>query len=207
MPPVGSMCWMASMMVRRSPVGPVKAARCFANGATTTLSFGRRKAVSRVAASFTKSNRRDMLWLLSMSSANVAATRSWLTRFDGLPNAVFLHREVVRAEAGDESSLLVIHAGFEQHAGHIRDLGDLEGLEDHRVPAFPTLLVVDLYRKLPAFERILIGPLHGIRRPIIVGLEKRAIDVEADRAQRRPGWRLNLGHDAHRAHASRASEG
>ena len=46
---------LSSMMVRRSPVGPVSAPRRLENGATRTVSLGLRKAVSRPAASFTNS--------------------------------------------------------------------------------------------------------------------------------------------------------
>ena len=126
-PPVGSMCWMASMMVRRSPVGPVSAPRRLANGRDDdACRFGRRKAVSRAAASFTKSKRRDMLWLLSMSSANVAGTRSWLTRSMACATPSSLTTKLAELRPLDEPALAVVDAGLEQDARHLRDLGDLE---------------------------------------------------------------------------------
>ena len=60
----------------KEAVGPVTAASPFENGATITRSFGRRNLTRRLAASLTKSIRRLMLWLLSISRAKVVATDS-----------------------------------------------------------------------------------------------------------------------------------
>ena len=115
-----------------------------------------------------------------MSKAKVAGTRSWLTRIDGLCHAVFPNGEAGRVQTAHEPALAVVDARLEQYARDLRDLGDFERLEDDAVATLAPIAVLDLDCQLSTLERVLVGPLHRIGRTIVVGLEQRAIDVEAD---------------------------
>ena len=75
-PPCGLIAATASAIVARSRAGPVTLVMCLLKGAMTTLSSSRRWSTRRLAATRTKSMLRDMLWLLSTSSTNVAGGAS-----------------------------------------------------------------------------------------------------------------------------------
>ncbi len=195
------------MIVRRSPVGPVSAAEALGERAR------RRRCPS--AAGRPSSRAAASLHEVEAARHALAAVDEQRERrrhalvadeIDRLRHAVFLDDEVGRAQAAHEPALAVVDPGLEQHARHLRDLGNLEGLEDDLVPALAAFAVVDLDRQLPPLERVLVGPLHRIRRPIVVGLEERAVDIEADGVERGAGGLLDLSDDANRADAAGAAE-
>ena len=107
-----------------------------------------------------------MLWLLSMSSANVAGTRSWLTRSIACATPSSWTAKLRRLQAAHEPALPVVHAGLEQDARYFGDLGDLERLEDDFVAALVAVTVFDLDRQLAPLERVLVDPLDRVRRAI-----------------------------------------
>ena len=148
-----------------------------------------------------------MLWLLSMSRAKVAGHSLVADEIDGLCDAVFLDGEVSRGQTADEPALPVVDARLEQDTRDLRDLGDFERLEDDAVATLVPLAVFDLDGQLTTLERVLVGPLHRVRRPIVVGLEQRASRRRSGRAER-GAWRaLNLRDDTDGAtHAAGASE-
>ena len=127
-------------------------------------------------------------------------------QIDRLRDAILLNSEVAWAQTAHESPLAIVDARLEQHARDLRDLGDLEGLEHDAVSALPSVAVLDLHCQLPPLERVFVGPLDSIRWTIVVSLEQRTIDVEADWREYRVRRPLNLGDDPNCPHAPGAAQ-
>ena len=72
---------------------------------------------------------RDMLWLVSISSVNVAGTGSERHGIDRLRPAVLTQLEIGGLEAGDVATASVDDGGLESDAHHLRRLDQLERLE------------------------------------------------------------------------------
>ena len=120
-----------------------------------------------------------------MSSAKIGRYALVIHQIERLRDAVFLKREVGRLEPADELAFLVVHARFQQDAGHFRRFRYLERLEHDRCAPFPSQRVVYLYGELAAIERVGVEPLHGIRRPVGDRAQERAVDIEANGVNRR----------------------
>jgi hypothetical protein len=126
---------------------------------------------------------------------------------DCLRDAVFLHYEVGGRQSADEMAGLVVDPGFEQHTGHLGNLGDLERLENDFVATLAAFTIFDFDAELPPLERVFIRPLDRVGRPVIVGLVQRAIDIETNWSERDAGRLVYLRHNADRADAACPTEG
>ena len=127
---------------------------------------------------------------------------------EDLRHAILQHAERRLGQSLDETSVLVLDRRFDHHAGDVRLLDDLEGFQHHGVADLAAQRVGNGHGDLAPLEWILIGPLDGVGRPILIGAEQLAIDEELHRAKRRAGLRLNLRHDADAAgHTAPAERG
>ena len=106
-------------------------------------------------------------------------------QIDRLRDVILLDDEISRRQTADEVALLVVNPGLEQDACDLGDLGDLECLEHDLVAPLVAVAILDLDAQLTTLERIFVGPLHGVRRPIVIGLVQGAVDEEANRAPER----------------------
>ena len=105
---------------------------------------------------------------------------------EDLRHAVLQHAERGLRESLDETSVLVLDRRFDHHARDVRLLDDLEGLEHHGVADLAAQRVGNGHGDLAPLEWVLVGPLDGVGRAILVGPEQLAVDEELDRAKRRP---------------------
>ena len=149
--------------------------------------------------------RRDMLALLSTSSANVAPTASCLTTSSawGIPSSSTVN--CGRCQPLQEAAFLVLDDGVEQDAGDLRHFDDVERFQDDLVANLVTERIVEGHGDFASFERILVHPLRGIRRAV-VGVRAAGVDEEADRPDGAFCAVLHLGDDADRARQPGASE-
>ena len=127
-PPLEATRPIESRTVLRSLVGPVIVPSVFENGTTTMRSAGRRYSASLLAAPRAKSIRRAMLWLLSMSRANVAGSSSLPARSIACATPSSKTRKSARAESFDESSVLVLNGRIDQDASDVGRFNDFERL-------------------------------------------------------------------------------
>ena len=125
---------------------------------------------------------------------------------EDLRHAVLEDAERALGESLDETSVLVLDRRFDHDARDVGLLDDFEGFQHHGVADLPAQRIGNGDGNLAPFEWILIGPLDDIGRTVLIGPEKLAIDEELDRAQRRPGLRLNLRHDADAARNAAPAE-
>ena len=123
---------------------------------------------------------RDMLWLVSISSVNVAGTGSDDTVSIVCGRAVLAQLEIGGLEAGDVATASVDDGGLESDAHHLRRLNYLERLEFDLVADDGRVAEVGLDRQRARLERVEVLPFGHVGRPVAVGGEQFAVDIEAD---------------------------
>ena len=96
-------------------------------------------------------------------------------------------------------AVLVVHAGLDQHARDLGELGDLVGLEDDPVAADVPVAVLGLDDDFAPLERVLVGPFDGVRRAVRHRADQRAVHGEADGAHGSARRGPHLRDDAHGA--------
>jgi hypothetical protein len=141
-----------------------------------------------------------------MSMAKVAGWSSSPARIDRLRNSVLTNLEVAAGKRSDESARLVLNRGIDEHAGHFRDLGDFEWLQDTASRAV-------LPRQSVA-ATVISFALNGFASSHVVaygGSETVARSTPSTqncyRLERRAGKRVDLRHDPDDSGFARPSQG
>ena len=111
---------------------------------------------------------------------------------DNLRHAVLQHTEGTLGQRLDEAAVSILDRGFNHDTGDVGFFDDLKRFQHDGVANLAAQSVGDGNGDLSSLEWILVGPLDGIGRTVLVGPEKLAVDEESNGSQRGVALRANL---------------